>query len=443
MLRIRLFGACLLTLLIAVVLSAGRPSPPQAANKQDMDRARQMLRDAYDNVKKHYYDPTYHGLAWDARYHQYDEEMRKATSLNQGFGIVAEFLEGLHDSHTFFVPPARPFKIEYGYRMALYGDNAFVTRTRPGTDADSKLHPGDQVVALNGSRINRESFHTIQYFFDALAPQTVERLNIITPDGKTESISINSKMQQLKKVMDLTGSDGGTDIYQLIREDENSDHVVRPRYVEMGDVMVLKLPEFELESSQVDHLYDIARKHKTLILDLRDNPGGDVDTLERMIGNVFDHDVKIGDRIGIKEHKPFIAKPRASNVFTGKIIVLVDSSSASAAELYAQIMQLENRGTVLGDRSSGKVMEARGYSCSPGADTRIFYLFSITDADLTMKDGKSLEHLGVTPDEIVLPTAQDIAAGRDPVLVRALEISGITIDPVKAGKMFPFEWLPF
>jgi carboxyl-terminal processing protease len=129
--------------------------------------------------------------------------------------------------------------------------------------------------------------------------------------------------------------------------------------------------------------------------------------------------------------------------FAGKIIVLVDSQSASAAELFARVVQLEHRGTVLGDHSSGSVMEAREYSYSQGLDTQFYYGFSVTDADLIMGDGKSLEHTGVTPDEIILPTGQDLAVGRDPVLARASELGGAKLDPAQAGKMFPFEWLPF
>jgi C-terminal processing protease CtpA/Prc len=57
-----------------------------------------------------------------------------------------------------------------------------------------------------------------------------------------------------------------------------------------------------------------------------------------------------------------------------------------------------------------------------------------------MGDGKSLEHTGVTPDELLLPSGADLAAKRDPVLSRAAELAGMKIDPEKAGAMFLIEW---
>ena len=68
------------------------------------------------------------------------------------------------------------------------------------------------------------------------------------------------------------------------------------------------------------------------------------------------------------------------------------------------------------------------------------YGASITDADIIMSDGKSLERVGVVPDETRLPTNRDLAAKHDPVLAYAASLVGVTIPPDKAGALFPIEW---
>ena len=154
---------------------------------------------------------------------------------------------------------------------------------------------------------------------------------------------------------------------------------------------------------------------------------------------MFEKEVKIADRVGRKDTKPEIAKP-IHNPFLGKLVVLVDARSASAAELFARIMQLEKRGVVIGDQTSGAVMEAKHYSEQTGTDTTVYYGASITEWDLIMTDGKSLEHTGVTPDEVRLPSAPAaIANGRDPVLAHAAETLGVKITSEDAGKAFPYE----
>jgi hypothetical protein len=57
-----------------------------------------------------------------------------------------------------------------------------------------------------------------------------------------------------------------------------------------------------------------------------------------------------------------------------------------------------------------------------------------------MTDGKSLEHVGVTPDKLMLPTGADMAAGDDPVLSYAASLAGVTLSPKDAGALFPIRW---
>ena len=430
----------LASLLTSVLLvSAQAQQQPPKLDSLNAGRIKQMLHDAYSEVKKNYYDTAYHGQDWDSRYREFDEKLKQISSLGQGFSMVAALMMTLDDSHTFFIPPQRPVRVEYGFRLQMVGDRAFISRVRPGTEAESKLHPGDEVIAYNRYNVTRDALWKMNYYYNRLAPLGGSDLVLKSPDGQQREEKVIAKTLQLKRVMDLTQ---GSDIWQLIRDEENQDHNDRQRYYEMGDVLIWKMPQFDLDDNDVDRMFGIARKHKTLILDLCENPGGAILTLERMLGNVFDHDVKIADRVGRKELKPQLAKSRGKDTLNGKIIVLIDSGSASAAELFARVMQLEKRGTVLGDRSSGAVMESRHYSESQGAETKVFYSFSITDANLLMADGKSLEHTGVTPDEIVLPTGKDLADAKDPALSRAAQLAGLTLDPTAAGKLFPFEWVP-
>jgi C-terminal processing protease CtpA/Prc len=304
------------------------------------------------------------------------------------------------------------------------------------------VHPGDEVLQYNGYTVDRDGLWKMNYYFNQLAPRPGSQLRLRNLNDAEREVKVDAKVRKEKRMLNLADSEG-LDLWQIIREGENSDHLLRQRYIELGDVMIWKMPEFDMTDDAVDNMFGFARKHKSLILDLRGNAGGLVKTLERVVGNIFDHDVKIADRIGRKELKPELAKSRGDKAFSGKIVVIVDSQCASAAELFARVIQLEQRGTVIGDRTSGSVMESRYYGASQGTDTKIFYGFSITDADLIMKDGKSLEHSGVVPDEVVLLTAKDISEGRDPVLARATELVGLKLESAQAGKMFPFEWQPF
>jgi C-terminal processing protease CtpA/Prc len=142
----------------------------------------------------------------------------------------------------------------------------------------------------------------------------------------------------------------------------------------------------------------------------------------------------VKSRNGMKEEK---VKPRKKNNFSGRLIVLVDSRSTSAAEVFARVVQLERRGLVLGDRTLGRVMQSLLYSFEIGSfDKAILYGLSVTIADVIMTDGKSLERAGVTPDELMLPTGADMRNRRDPVLARAALIAGVTLTPEKAGDLF-------
>jgi C-terminal processing protease CtpA/Prc len=402
------------------------------------ERGRAMLKTIKDDLKKNYYDPGFRGMDIEARFNTADGKIKEAESVGQVFGIIAQVLIELNDSHTFFMPPSRAHRTEYGWQMQAIGDKVFVSAIKPGSDAEKKgLKTGDQVLLVNDFRPSREELWKLVYMFYTLRPQPGIRLVVRSPEGEQRQLDVMANIRQGKLVTDLTGRD----MWDVVREAEAEDRLNRQRYVEIGDnLLIWKMPSFAIAPGEVDGMMGKARKRETLILDLRGNPGGYVKTLEWFTGYFFEKEIKIADLKGRKEMKPQISKPHGGGNFKGKLIVLVDSKSGSAAEIFARIIQLEKRGTVVGDRSSGAVMQSRVFDHQMGTDTVVFYGASITNADVIMADGKSLEGVGVTPDELLLPTAADLAAKLDPVLSRAAAMAGAQLPADKAGAMFPIEW---
>jgi C-terminal processing protease CtpA/Prc len=400
-----------------------------------------MLTNVHDALKKNYYDSSFHGLNVDERYKEYNQRIKTAETLGDAFRVVAAYLSGLNDSHTFFVPPRRSYIADYGYQMQMVGDACYVTEVRPGSDAEQKLHPGDQIISLDGYAVARGDLWQLDYYLNQIAPKPITGMAVRSPSGETRKVVIATTYTKREEHSALSGP-MDNDFWSQKLEREKEQHLMHQRFVEQGDVLFWKMPAFAVEESEVDRMIGTARTHKTLILDLRGNPGGYVTTLSRLIGSVMDHDVAIGTRVMRKSQKPDIAKSRGKNLFTGNLIVLVDSKSASAAEVFARVVQLEHRGTIIGDRSSGSVMESLYYPFDDYSGVIVFYGAFITSADLIMADGKSLEKVGVTPDVLLLPSAAQLAAGEDPVLAKAAQLGGLNLDPVEAGKLFPFEWAP-
>jgi hypothetical protein len=60
-----------------------------------------MLGVIKSDVKKNYYDASFHGIDIDARFMEADEKIKAATSISQVLAIIAQTLMSFNDSHLF------------------------------------------------------------------------------------------------------------------------------------------------------------------------------------------------------------------------------------------------------------------------------------------------------------------------------------------------------
>ena len=387
-----------------------------------------MLRSVRADVEKYYYDPTFHGVDLKAQMARSEQRLKAAASLADAFSIVSDFLSQFDDSHTVFVPPTTGRAVDYGWQMAMVGERALITDVESGSDAAARgLAPGDRVLLLNGVTPSRTNASRIGYYYRYIRPQARQRVAVLKPNGSAITVDVVSRLRGRGLIDE---GDVVSDVNELIAKGRDRGAAIG------GSVLVWKMAVFARPES-VDEMMARAASHQALVLDLRGNGGGSVEALRELVSRCFDHDVVVAvetRRDG--KGAPTIARP-AKNPFGGRLIVLVDSRSASAAEMFARIAQIENRGHVIGDVTAGAVMRSRLISHrAESMTTAAIYGTSVTVADVHMSDGGSLEKAGVEPDEIVLPTPADLAAGRDPVLARAIELAGATMSPEEAGRLF-------
>ena len=405
----------------------------------EKDRAKAMLRNVVNDIEDNYYDSNYKGLDLKAKEKAAMERIGKSKTLGEAFGIIAQVLLDFEDSHTFFVPPSRPVKIEYGWKMQMIGDKAFIYAVKPKSDAHKKgLRTGDMIISVNGFRPTRKDLWKINYYYYSINPQTKMQLVVQSPDGKNKTLVINTKIKKTKRVVDLTQSIDFSDFLRELSEDNES---LSHRFIKKNNVVVWRMSTFSFLPQQVgDIIDDRVKGTSALILDLRRNGGGYVKTLEELAGHMFEKKTKIADIKSRKKTEESFADPKGKEIYKGRIIVLVDSQSGSASEIFAGLMQIEGRGKVLGDVSAGAVMQSRFHSKSMGVNKLVSYGASVTNADVIMTDGKSLEKVGVIPNERILVTGDDLANERDPVLARAFELLGVKTTAEEVGKHFPFYW---
>jgi C-terminal processing protease CtpA/Prc len=416
--------SCTLALVLSAAVALAQDRP-QALSSYDRASSLAMLAQVKQDLKDNYYDRAFGGRDLDEIFAEAEQRLKQASSVNETTGIIVSAVMELNDSHTMFLPPGRRTKVTYGWQAAMVGDVPYVIKVTHGSDAEKKgLAVGDRILGWNRFEPTRDNLFQIQYLYDVVRPQAMQHLTIRKPDGSEKAIDVESKLEP-QPVMDVV------QILEMLMDSPDPD---QDRAVMVGNVLVWRYTGFG-DPKAIDRVMKKARDAKSLVLDLRGNGGGVLDALRNMTAHLFDRDVLIGTEKTRKGDEAVRAKGR-KDAFTGGLVVLVDSRSGSAAEMLARMVEIEKRGRVLGDRTAGAVMAGRVFPHSVGMDRVAFYGMYVTVGAVQMSDGSRLERTGVTPDDVVLPTATDLATKQDPVLARALSLLGATVTPDAAGRLY-------
>ncbi|HID63865.1 MAG TPA: S41 family peptidase [Anaerolineae bacterium] len=192
--------------------------------------------------------------------------------------------------------------------------------------------------------------------------------------------------------------------------------VVESRMLDDG-IAYVRLTEFNAKATKElkAALRELmAQEPKGLIFDLRSNPGGFLQTSVGVASQFLSEGLVLIEKGkgGFEKDYPVEGDGLAIEV---PLVVLVNAGSASASEIVAGAIQDSGRGILIGERTFGKGSVQLPHTLSDGSELRI------TIARWFTPKGREIQGVGIIPDIEVEMTQEDLEAGTDPQLKRAVE----------------------
>lgn len=271
-----------------------------------------------------------------------------------------------------------------------------VTAVRPYEDCpgyEAGIRPGDLILAVDGTEITGMDLNTA----------------VALIKGE-EGTSVTITLQRDEEVFDVEVTRRQIDVKTV-------------NYRMMDDnIGYIQIEEFdEVTSDQFSQALDslIEQGMEALVIDIRNNPGGILDTVVAMLDELLPEGtiVSVKDRNGTAQEYTSDADTK----LTVPLTVLINGNSASASEIFAGAIKDYGVGTLIGTTTYGKGIVQTAFSLSDGTGVKI------TIEDYYLPSGKSIHKVGVDPDvEIDLPdelkTYVTIPEDEDVQLQKAIEI---------------------
>ena len=379
---------------LAVFLCALGAAPARPPVLGEIDRT----------IRERFWDPKLKGVGWDGAVAKAAAEI--AADPSNADAIYDRLLATLSDSHTFRVPAGRLPEQAWataGLRIGQDGDGYAVKGMVPGTPAaDSGLHVGDRVAAVDGRRYGPErvNFRDLFFVFEGAPGSAVEVT--AQPGGAV------SKTLRLSRVAEPAVDELAWKSARVIRKDGKAYGYARlwGLSAEAALAIVDMLSDPKGAEGSRPNLAGLSQIDGFL-LDVRGNSGGYdpniLPTFLRGQWNAADYYVisRDGKRLMPPAYKPL------------PVALLVNSGTASNAEALALKFRAHKIGPVVGERTAG--MASGGASAVRLSDGSMLWF---NERAIESLDGKSYEGRGVDPD-VAVADRPAAAEGQEDAIVEA------------------------
>ena len=354
--------------------------------------------------------------AWNIAEGKY-VDIDKVKRQDMLYGAIAGMIKSFGDPYTVFFPPeeTKIFQSEIkgefegvGMEIGIRKDILTVVAPLKGTPADlAGIRAGYKILKIN-EEITSDM--TIEQAVRKIRGQKGTKVKLtILRNGEDESRVLEIERGVIKIPVI------GTETKQIVSEKDG-----KKTEKDLGDIFVIRLYNFSEGSPNGfrNALREMVEKNKSkLIIDLRNNPGGFLEAAVDIASWFLPQgEVVVKEDFG-KKTSDMLHRSKGYNVFGDTpIVILVNQGSASASEILAGALRDYGKAKLIGEKTFGKGSVQEFLPLT--ADTSI----KVTVAKWLTPKGQALSEGGLEPDIEIKPTKEDIEAGRDPVMEKAIEI---------------------
>lgn len=270
-----------------------------------------------------------------------------------------------------------------------------IFKDSPGEKAG--LLDGDIILSINGQEVNSDDLQSVS--------------DIIRGEKNQVGTTVLLKIQRGSDVIDVS-----VDKEIIVKDTVTSREIDE-------NIGLIKINAFDRSVDDTPDTFDefkeelkalVSKNIRKIVLDLRDNPGGDVEVVAKIADLLLDDGVitytenKDGKKDYFKSDK---------NKVDVEIVVLVNEYSASASEILTAALKDRNATKIVGTKTYGKGVVQTIYTLSDGSG------ISITTSQYFSPNGDSIHKVGITPDYIVqMPDESLSGTDKDVQLNKAIEI---------------------
>jgi carboxyl-terminal processing protease len=372
---------------------------------------------------------------WDALFIEYLPRVRNAKSTLEYYNLLRELTAKLKDGHTEVYVP-QELETEIYSRPAistrLIEDKVLITQVFTPTLRENGIEAGQEILEIDGVPIREYAEKNVMPYQSASTKQNLD-VNVY----QFQLLSGTSKNPVELTIKDKNGKIFRKTLQRLPPAERRKltvSNPVPPFELKMlpGNIAYVALNSFndDRAAQMFEENFDDIAKSDALIIDVRDNGGGNSTVGWKILSFLTDKPSKIWTWYTRQYRPAFRAwernqetfgesgesiKPDGRKFYAKPVVVLTSPRTFSAAEDFMVAYKEMKRGLTIGEPTGGSTGQPLFITLPGGGSARICTI------RVKFLDGREWIGKGIQPDKLVVPTVADFRNGRDGALEAALK----------------------